>query len=206
MLTALNAKAYDTLKTTHIVFKDSTFIFANTTSNNYEGYLQAGNGLMAFTSRTSLQLGDATSGSSVDIGSYSGYSGVINVVAGTAGRFIEIPLRNYSTEVDTSAQFLDSAKHNTFAIGSRGTISLRDTVATGQHAFTTTATVDSMAVTGGLSTDYYFVTPQFVEGTTTFNANDALYAQAKTGWVIVMRNAGGTSGLKWNWLRVRPKH
>jgi hypothetical protein len=73
--------------------------------------------------------------------------------------------------------------------------------ASGQHAFTTTATSDSIAVVGLDSLDIVVVSPCG----TVYNVNDLLYVHEHTGYFKVWRNAGGTSGLIYNWIWIR-KH
>ena len=71
--------------------------------------------------------------------------------------------------------------------------------ASGQHAFTTTATSDSVAVYGMTASDVIVLTPQG----TSYNVNDLLYVNEHTGYFKVYRNSGGTSGLSYNWIWIK---
>jgi hypothetical protein len=67
----------------------------------------------------------------------------------------------------------------------------------GSDAFTTTATADTVTITGATSSDYYWVTPKG----SSITSNDVLSVTAGTNTLIVNRPASGTSGLGYNWLR-----
>ena len=71
--------------------------------------------------------------------------------------------------------------------------------ASGQHAFTTTATSDSVAVYGMTASDVIVLTSQG----TSYNVNDLLYVNEHTGYFKVYRNSGGTSGLAYNWIWIK---
>ncbi len=71
----------------------------------------------------------------------------------------------------------------------------------GTDTFTTTATVDTITITGMSATSYVTVTPQG----NTYNVNDILFAKPETNRLIVTRNAAGTSGLKYAWIWNRKK-
>lgn len=71
----------------------------------------------------------------------------------------------------------------------------------GTDTFTTTATVDTITITGMSATSYITVTPQG----NTYNVNDILFAKPETNRLIVTRNAAGTSGLKYTWIWNRKK-
>lgn len=71
----------------------------------------------------------------------------------------------------------------------------------GTDTFTTTATADTITITGMSTTSYVVVTPQG----STYNVNDILFAKPETNKLIVKRNAGGTSGLKYTWIWNRKK-
>lgn len=71
----------------------------------------------------------------------------------------------------------------------------------GTDTFTTTATVDTITITGMSATSYITVTPQG----NTYNVNDILFAKPETNRLIVTRNAAGTSGLKYAWIWNRKK-
>lgn len=71
----------------------------------------------------------------------------------------------------------------------------------GTDTFTTTATTDTITVTGMSTTSYVVVTPQG----STYNVNDILFATPISNKLVVKRNAGGTSGLKYAWIWNRKK-
>ena len=79
-----------------------------------------------------------------------------------------------------------------------GDVDLGDTVV-GQDAFTTTATADTVSVTGGLATDIYMVTG--IGGSV--DQQDVLQVEAISGGFIVHRLASGASALEYNWLRIK---
>jgi len=69
----------------------------------------------------------------------------------------------------------------------------------GSDAYTTTATADTVAVSGAASTDNYYIT---LTGTAAPSANDAFRVEATATGFIIRRSASGTSGLTYNWLRI----
>lgn len=71
----------------------------------------------------------------------------------------------------------------------------------GSDSFATTAETDTVTISGALDTDYYFLTP--TGSSIDADSDDLLMAEAGTGQLIVHRPANGTSGLTYNWLRVR---
>jgi hypothetical protein len=73
----------------------------------------------------------------------------------------------------------------------------------GQSAFTTTATRKAIAITGATANDYYIVSPVAVDHVTLPIAADFVACFAKTDSLIVMRPAGTTSALKFNYIRLK---
>lgn len=69
----------------------------------------------------------------------------------------------------------------------------------GQDTFATTATSDSVVVAGFDSLDVLTVTPL----STSYNVNDILFVEKRTGYFKVYRNSSGTSGLIFNWIWIR---
>lgn len=67
----------------------------------------------------------------------------------------------------------------------------------GIASFTTTATTCTVTVAGLAAGDVVQVTPLGA----TYNVNDILFVTVESGQFIVTRNAGGTSGLSFNWSR-----
>lgn len=78
-----------------------------------------------------------------------------------------------------------------------GAVALGSTVA-GQDTFTTTATADTVLISGALATDLYFVNG--VGGSV--DQQDVLQVEAKVDTLIVHRLADGASALPYNWLRI----
>jgi hypothetical protein len=70
----------------------------------------------------------------------------------------------------------------------------------GSNAFTTTATTDTVTVTSAEITDYYWVQ---LTGTGAPGATDAHRLQITATGFVLHRGAAGTSGLTYNWLRVK---
>lgn len=84
-------------------------------------------------------------------------------------------------------------------IDSVGTLTL-DSQSAGNDAFTTTATTDTVTVATGLSTDHYQIT---LTGTAAPVAADQCTVEALVGKFVLHRSASGTSGLTYNWLRIK---
>jgi hypothetical protein len=74
-------------------------------------------------------------------------------------------------------------------------------VSAGSNAFTTTATTDTVIVSGSANTDLYWIQ---LTGTGTPAATDAHKVEALSGSFVVHRGAAGTSGLTYNWKREKP--
>ena len=70
----------------------------------------------------------------------------------------------------------------------------------GAHSFTTTAQTDTVTISGATSSDFYYMQPV---GTAALILADALRAEAITGKLVVHRGVAGTSGLTYNWLRIK---
>jgi hypothetical protein len=70
----------------------------------------------------------------------------------------------------------------------------------GSDAFTTTAQNDTVLITGAATTDIYMVT---ITGNAAPVAGDPLRAEALSTGLAVHRGASGTSGLTYNWVRIR---
>jgi hypothetical protein len=73
----------------------------------------------------------------------------------------------------------------------------------GTSSFSGTDVVKSIYLAGAASTDYYVVTPLAADATTAPVAGDLLNCFAKTDSLIVLRAAGTTSGLGFNYIRVK---
>lgn len=118
-----------------------------------------------------------------------------------------IPLSIYAQGINTlitKAQ-LDSALATFYTytdtkqlIVKHDTLIISDT-ASGLASFDTTATSDSIAITGIDSLDVVVVTPHGQ----TYNINDVLFVDEHTGYFKVYRNSSGTSGLKYSYIWIR---
>lgn len=86
------------------------------------------------------------------------------------------------------------------AIWSAGTLDASSTMA-GSGAFSGTNTTVTVTVSGGTTTDLYFIT---LTGAAAPAAADAIRVDAQTGQFVLTRGAAGTSGLTFNWLRIKP--
>jgi len=73
-------------------------------------------------------------------------------------------------------------------------------IAHGNGMFTTTATADTIVITGALATDSYLV-QQY--GSAAVDAQDILKTVSKADTLIVNRLASGTTGLTYRWWRFR---
>ncbi len=82
------------------------------------------------------------------------------------------------------------------------TFSLDSLVSIGTDAFTTTAEKDTVVISGASSKDSYWIQPIGE----TLDAQDIQFQKvSKTDTLIVIRPASGTSGLQYEWLRIK-KH
>jgi hypothetical protein len=161
-------------------------IYANNGTANIQG--RAGGG---------ITIGDNNSGNFLTVGATPGFT-----MVGTSSFRFKFG-RNYAIERDTNYVWSDSSANNrtNFAVGSRGTISMRDTTAVGIGVFTTTATVCTLTVQQASVNDNYLLTPIG----TTVGSNDVLSAESTATGVIVHRPASGTSGLSFFYMRIRRK-
>lgn len=161
-------------------------IYANNGTANIQG--RAGGG---------VTIGDNNSGNFLNVGATPGVT-----MIGTSSWRMKSG-RNFATERDTQWVWSDSSAFNrtNFAVGSRGTISMKDTTAVGIGVFTTTAQVCTLTVQQAAVTDNYLLTPIG----TTVTSNDVLSAESITTGVIVHRPASGTSGLSFFYMRIRRK-
>jgi hypothetical protein len=73
----------------------------------------------------------------------------------------------------------------------------------GSDAFSTTATRRAVYIAGATSSDYYVATPKSSDGLVLPVAGDLLSVYAKTDSLIVTRAAGTTSGLGFNYIRIK---
>lgn len=71
--------------------------------------------------------------------------------------------------------------------------------ASGFETFETTATVDTITNSAFSSSDIFVVSPAHP----TVTGNDVLSIVAEMGRAIVRRPSSGTSGLKYNWIRIK---
>ncbi|MFH1321021.1 MAG: hypothetical protein ABII90_10260, partial [Bacteroidota bacterium] len=94
--------------------------------------------------------------------------------------------------VVNDSAFVDTLKVNMLYLGAQ---------IAGSDVFTTTAAHDTVTVSGALATDIYLIT---IKGTAIPTATDLLTVEAIAGMFAVHRGAAGTSGLAYNWLRIRP--
>ena len=144
--------------------------------------------------------------------SNTGYIGSITQTGGGAGKMVFSTISSSSGErmrIDSTGYvgIGDSSPLYLLTVGSsdrwgidtsgamKGGATLR-----GSDSFTTTATTDTVTVAGGASTDYYFVQ---ATGAAAPSANDAMRIEALTGKFVVWRAASGTSGLTYNWFRIK---
>ena len=70
----------------------------------------------------------------------------------------------------------------------------------GSDSFTTTAQTDTVVIAGAGTGDFYFLQ---ATGTGVLILADALSAEAISGKLVVHRGAAGTSGLTYNWFRIK---
>ena len=117
-----------------------------------------------------------------------------------------IQYRGSSTEHDSLFAISDSGAFGAatatdmFRVSSKGVISQKSGRASGSDAFTTTATTDTVTITGAATTDLYFVT---LTGSAAPGATDAYVVQATATGFVLHRGAAGTSGLTYNWFRIK---
>ena len=78
-------------------------------------------------------------------------------------------------------------------------ITLSEDSYVGSDVFTTTATADTVVISGALATDIYFVNG--IGGSV--DQQDVLQVEAKADTLIVHRLAAGASALEYNWLRIK---
>jgi len=69
----------------------------------------------------------------------------------------------------------------------------------GTSSFTTTSTADTVLVSGASATDFYSLTPTG----TAVDTLDVLMSVPKSDTLIVIRPAGGTSGLTYDWIKFK---
>lgn len=81
-----------------------------------------------------------------------------------------------------------------------GRIDNHNVTSLGTDAFSGTATNDTVTIAGALETDLYFIQ---ASGSIAPNANDRFAVEALDGKLIVHRASSGTSGLVYNWRRLR---
>jgi hypothetical protein len=113
------------------------------------------------------------------------------------------------TSATRSACDIDNITLKQVGVGTQGDMIYYDTTAgqwtnfsvRGSDAFTTTATTDTVTIVGASVNDYYFVT---YTGSAAAHANDTSpRVQATATGFVVHRAGSGTSGLTYNWWRVR---
>jgi hypothetical protein len=123
-------------------------------------------------------------------------------------RPLEVVMLGYAT-VDTvrgstasgGDLLLQSTSHAT-----KGTVTIdgeidADGTVTGRDAFTTTATTDTVTISGASTNDNYSIT---YYGTTVPNANDVTHTIQPTATGFVLhRAASGTSGITYMWIRLK---
>ena len=68
------------------------------------------------------------------------------------------------------------------------------------NAFTTTATEDTVTISGALVGDKYIVSGRYTAGV---DQQDVLEWEALSGKLVVHRLASGESALKYSWLRIK---
>lgn len=76
-----------------------------------------------------------------------------------------------------------------------------ETVTSDTNHFSGTNSSVDIAVSGGVSSDQYVVTPLLADSSTAINANDLMYVIPYNGGFYVKRGLGGTSELKFVWIR-----
>lgn len=74
------------------------------------------------------------------------------------------------------------------------------TLTRGTHAFTTTATEDTVTISGAGTGDIYIVSMQYNAGV---DQQDVLEWEALSGKLVVHRLASGETGAKWSWWRIQ---
>jgi hypothetical protein len=108
----------------------------------------------------------------------------------------------------------DASNYTSFTVGATGGLAIGgagtnggsitgNTLLRDTSAFTTTGTRVAIYIAGATSTDQYQVTARHSGDSLPAEHGDDLAYWAKTDSVIVTRPAGGTSGLKFGWLRIR---
>ena len=138
---------------------------------------------------TQLKLLNAPLGNAVMLKSIGAtddaYGGIFTVETSTA----TADLKNIFAHPNTSYRWMRAGSKDLF---------LQSTTV-GSNVFTTTATADTVVISGALATDNYFIT-----GTGgSVDQQDVLQAEAKADTLIVHRLASGASALTYDWLRIR---
>jgi hypothetical protein len=198
-----NAQYYDTL-TKSFTFKGDSIRFMSGTVDH--GYISGNTtgGLVVVGSGSGsegVQMSDGGTGNYIDISLNK--NGLYSPVFG-ANDVIEFQYRASSTtRNDSMFQITDSGAAGSgrpvFQISNFGDIGGGSRFV-GQDAFTTTAQNDTVLITGAATTDIYMVT---ITGNAPPVAGDPLRAEALSTGLAVHRGASGTSGLTYNWLRIR---
>ena len=99
----------------------------------------------------------------------------------------------------TPAYLLTVGSGDLFGVNSSGEI-IGNSVTRGSNSFTTTATEDTVTITGTSVNDYYQIT---LTGTAAPAATDAIRLEKISTGFILHRGVAGTSGLTYDWWRVK---
>jgi len=128
--------------------------------------------------------------------SYYGATNFDRIVLGSA---------NYSEDPNTTAditlqndEYITNATDGVVSIVSP-TLTLSSTVR-GTDAFTTTATEDTVTISGATTADIYVVSGKYTAGV---DQQDVLEWEALTGKLVVHRLASGESALGYSFIRIR---
>ena len=200
IIDSLNTNTRNDTLTTGLTLLGDTLWFINGTT--VRGYVYAGSTSLILSSASSSTGGvtilDNNSGAYFVIsGTENG--GLFKTATATNNDHFEIQHRGtQTTRTDSAFQVSDSTGRGVFQVSNWGDLGLY-TKATGVNTFTTTATADTVLITGAATTDRYFF-----DYTAAPNANDVMkWYTAKTDTVIFSRAASGTSGIGYTWLRIK---
>ena len=119
--------------------------------------------------------------------------GTLNTVVKTTGNANSVTLSNSLAVGDTMAVPYLSITYPLITTG----------VVAGSSNFTATRKVVKIPIAGVTSNDRFFIQSYQTDSTTAVLAADKLSAYPKTDTLIVIRPGSGTSGLKFDWYRVK---
>lgn len=199
---SLNTNGRNDTITTGLTFQNDTLWFVN--SSTVRGHIYASSTALtingASASSGGVLLNDGNSGSKLQISGTDNGALFVTAAAQNNDHFEVMHRGQMSVRTDSAFQVSDSTTKAIFQVSSWGEIVGRNNYLTGTDAYTTTATTDTVTVTGAATTDRYFIT---LTGSAAPSANDAFRVQSTATGFVIHRSASGTSGLTYDWFRVR---